>query len=162
MARTVVGATSSSPEELTQREEAETDEAEQTASHGFNNDTSNPIVGAYRWLEERFDLQLVNYGRRLIYEFLVPEPAAYWTQLLARRGELGAGDAPTFPALEQDDGSMKSLTVSDLTRCESVKRIVPTSSGFRSSLRGSTSRAVCTWIFIAGGDVSVTFQSPAS
>jgi hypothetical protein len=66
---------------LTQREAIESEEKEETARHEWKNDSEESIVGVYRWLERQFDLQLVNYGRRTIYEFTVPEPAAYWLAL---------------------------------------------------------------------------------
>ena len=84
---------------LTQREQIETEETENTATHGINNTSDVSIVGVYRWLERSFDLHLVNYGRRRIYELILPEPAAYWTALLTVRGDLSAGPAPAFPQI---------------------------------------------------------------
>jgi len=84
---------------LAQREQIESQETEQTTTHGLNNTSGDPIIGVYRWLERHFDLHLVNYGRRRIYEFVVPEPASYWSELLVRRADMAAGPNPAFPQM---------------------------------------------------------------
>ncbi|AYQ27773.1 MULTISPECIES: hypothetical protein [unclassified Polaromonas] len=84
---------------LTQREKVETKETEETAGHTINNTTAQHSVGIYRWLERHFDLHLVNYGRRLIYEFVVPEPAAYWSRLMAIRSQRKNGPPPLPPQI---------------------------------------------------------------
>jgi len=100
---------------LTQREKIETSEIEQNAKHGFENDGSEHIVGIYRWLERCFDLHLVNYGRRLIYEFVVPEPASYWAALVEARGDAKSGPPPLFPQLvrENDNTRTRALEPND-------------------------------------------------
>lgn len=84
---------------LTQREKVETKETEETAGHTIDNTTDQHSVGIYRWLERHFDLHLVNYGRRLIYEFVVPEPAAYWSRLMAIRSKRKNGPPPLPPQI---------------------------------------------------------------
>jgi hypothetical protein len=75
-------------------------EQEDVAKHGLDNKLgTDHMVGVYRWLEKRLDLHLINYGRRLMYEFFVPEPATFWKRLVATRGSGAAGDPPTFPVL---------------------------------------------------------------
>jgi hypothetical protein len=102
---------------LTQREKIETSETEQRAVHGFENDTAEHIVGVYRWLERCFDLHLVNYGRRLIYEFVLPEPASYWSALVGARGDAKSGQPPPFPQFptEEDSPTMRALVLDDLS-----------------------------------------------
>ncbi|GAB4576859.1 MAG: hypothetical protein Tsb0019_02670 [Roseibium sp.] len=48
---------------------------EETNSHGFENDTANDLTGIYRWLDKYYKVRAVNYGRRLMLELIVPEPA---------------------------------------------------------------------------------------
>ncbi len=57
-------------------------ETEETNSHGFENTAANGdhIIGVYRWLSQRWKAQILNYGRRLMMEFMVPEPAAVWNK----------------------------------------------------------------------------------
>ncbi len=40
------------------------------------------IRGVYQWLNKRYNLRVMNYGRRLLYDVVVPEPAAMLTQAL--------------------------------------------------------------------------------
>jgi len=53
-------------------------ETEETNLHGFDNQVngSKPMVGVYRYVEQVQDAWMENYGKRLMLEFLVPEPAA--------------------------------------------------------------------------------------
>lgn len=52
---------------------------EETNKHRINNeDASNGhIRGIYRWLNKIYSAQVFNYGRRMMLEFVIPEPAAY-------------------------------------------------------------------------------------
>jgi hypothetical protein len=58
------------------------------------------IRGIYRWLNKVYDAQILNYGQRMMYEFVVPEPAAYLLYALVenppRDTELVKPDPPTF------------------------------------------------------------------
>jgi hypothetical protein len=64
---------------LTQRIEVVTDKFEEENKHGFDNHAGTEhIVGVYRWIDKLYTAQVVNYGRRLLFEFIVPEPAAFW------------------------------------------------------------------------------------
>lgn len=61
-------------------------ETEETSLHGFDNVAgTTDVVGYYRWLEQVWQAQVMNYGRRMLLEFMVPRPAALW---LAARGSL--------------------------------------------------------------------------
>jgi hypothetical protein len=56
------------------------EEIEEINKHSINN--ANPanghIRGVYRWLNKVYDAQVYNYGQRMMYEFVIPEPAAYF------------------------------------------------------------------------------------
>jgi hypothetical protein len=96
---------------ITERERIELSEREDTSVHGFENDTTGHLVGIYRWLEKDYDLHLINYGRRRIYEFAVPEPAAFWMAAVDERGVGLAGPAPEPPKI---GNPAHDLTASDL------------------------------------------------
>ena len=49
----------------------------------------NHVVGLYRWVEKIYTAKVVNYGKRLMFEFLIPEPAAFHLHAMAEH----AGDA---------------------------------------------------------------------
>ncbi|HVR39235.1 MAG TPA: hypothetical protein VMU84_09060, partial [Thermoanaerobaculia bacterium] len=55
------------------------EQVEEINSHKLQN-TDAPkghIRGIYRWLNKVYDAQIFNYGQRMMFEFVVPEPAAY-------------------------------------------------------------------------------------
>lgn len=57
-------------------------ESEDTTEHVVNNTSSGTggtdhVVGVYRWLDKVYYNKVVNYGRRMMFEFIVPEPAAF-------------------------------------------------------------------------------------
>jgi hypothetical protein len=96
------------------RESMTSYEQEDSAKHSFQNkEGPEHIVGVYRWLEKRIDMHLVNYGRRLIYEFTVPEPSTFWKRLVVERGNGAAGEPPAFPQMPSANGQATDLTIED-------------------------------------------------
>ncbi|WP_053002243.1 hypothetical protein [Kordia jejudonensis] len=52
------------------------EEFEENNSHGFDNRKGDKhIVGVYRWIDKVYKNQIYNYGRRLMYEFAIPQPS---------------------------------------------------------------------------------------
>ncbi|WP_417558509.1 carboxypeptidase-like regulatory domain-containing protein [Mesoflavibacter zeaxanthinifaciens] len=52
------------------------EEFEENNTHGFDNRKGDKhVVGVYRWTDKIFKNQIINYGKRLMFEFMVPEPA---------------------------------------------------------------------------------------
>lgn len=64
-------------------------ETEETTTHGFVNDKpgANHIAGVYRWLDKKYKAQLFNYGKRMMFEFVIPEPAAFLVESRIRAFE---------------------------------------------------------------------------
>lgn len=59
------------------------EEIEEINKHSVDNSESPEHVrGIYRWLNKIFDAQIYNYGQRMMFEFVVPEPAAYFLHAL--------------------------------------------------------------------------------
>jgi hypothetical protein len=55
-----------------------TEEFEENNKHGLDNRAGNQhVVGIYRWVDKIYEAKVVNYGKRLMFEFLLPEPAAF-------------------------------------------------------------------------------------
>ena len=54
----------------------------------FSNQEASNVVGLYRWVESEWEATLHNYGRRLLLEFLVPEPGIWLSS--ARRAKMAA------------------------------------------------------------------------
>lgn len=82
--------------------------------HAFDNrGKDEPVVGVYRWVNKRQKAWLDTYGRRLMLEYLVPEPAALlrWSMSGNRSSRVAAVPAP--PKFENNLG--KPLTPDDIT-----------------------------------------------
>ncbi len=69
-------------------------EFEENNTHGFDNTAGDQhITGVYRWVDKIYKNQLVNYGKRLIYEFTVPEPSRFFKEAIKKRMEDGDANA---------------------------------------------------------------------
>ena len=65
-------------------------ESEETSEHGFDNtDGQGNVAGIYQWLDKKYVAQIYDYGPRLMFEFLVPTPAAFYRHALANRPMTG-------------------------------------------------------------------------
>lgn len=54
--------------------------------HSFDNTGGQGNVsGVYQWVDAINEAQVFNYGRRLLYDLMVPEPAAQWLDAFATR-----------------------------------------------------------------------------
>ncbi|WP_315766901.1 MULTISPECIES: hypothetical protein [unclassified Bradyrhizobium] len=61
------------------------------------------VVGVYRYVEKKYWCQILNYGARLMMEFVVPEPATYFL-FSQEKGATSAGVAkPDVPNIEPAD-----------------------------------------------------------
>jgi len=59
-------------------------EIEEINKHTFaNQDSADHIRGLYRWVDKIYEAQVVSYGLRMIYEVVVPEPAAFYRHALS-------------------------------------------------------------------------------
>ncbi len=54
-------------------------EVEEINTHGIDNkDKPDHAVGIYRWVDKYYEAQIYNYGKRMMFEFIIPEPAAFY------------------------------------------------------------------------------------
>ncbi|PUB28105.1 hypothetical protein C8J95_10849 [Elizabethkingia sp. YR214] len=52
------------------------EEFEENNSHGFDNRKGDKhVVGVYRWVDKLMKNQIFNYGKRMMFEFMVPQPS---------------------------------------------------------------------------------------
>lgn len=52
------------------------EEFEENNKHGFDNTKGDKhVVGVYRWVDKIFKNQVYNYGKRLMFEFMIPQPS---------------------------------------------------------------------------------------
>jgi len=81
-------------------------EFEENNKHGFDNTKgAEHVTGVYRWVDKIYKNKLINYGKRLMYEFAIPEPAKFLKDALlkeANEGTLESGlilpEAPVHPS----------------------------------------------------------------
>ncbi|MFY0483068.1 hypothetical protein ACI6PS_10710 [Flavobacterium sp. PLA-1-15] len=51
------------------------EEYEENNKHGFDNTQGDKhVVGVYRWVDKIYKNKVVNYGKRLMFEFMIPQP----------------------------------------------------------------------------------------
>ncbi len=84
-------------------------ETEDKTFHEYNNGikeyagtdaTPDHVNGVYRWVDKYYLNKLVNYGRRLFFEFMIPEPANFYLFRLLKKSmdETKAFEMPLHPA----------------------------------------------------------------
>lgn len=60
----------------TERMQKMVEEFEENNKHGFDNRKGDKhVVGVYRWVDKLYKNQVYNYGKRMMFEFMIPEPA---------------------------------------------------------------------------------------
>lgn len=104
---------------LTRRTVRTVNVVEETNQHGFDNKNGDDdIVGIYRFVDKVYQAQVVNYGKRLMLEFVVPEPAAFLRHAMTHRPVDGVSVVePEPPGYCVDNGaSFAPLQAEDITR----------------------------------------------
>ena len=71
---------------------------EETNEHGFDNTKgAATVVGPYQWVDKVYEAQVFNYGKRMMFDFMVPEPGAFWLHAVAASPKPGASLKPPTP-----------------------------------------------------------------
>lgn len=82
-------------------------EQEQNYLHRFDNvQGQEHVIGHYRFLDKVYENQLINYGKRLLFEFIIPEPAK-WIKINSANSTQKL-KKPTLPPFSEND-----LTIDD-------------------------------------------------
>jgi hypothetical protein len=64
---------------------------EETNTHGMDNKAgTGPVVGQYQWIDKIYEAQVFNYGKRLLFDIMLPEPAAFLLYATASAPKAGA------------------------------------------------------------------------
>lgn len=73
------------------------EEFEEQNKHGFDNRKgTSHVSGVYRWIDKIYKNQVFNFGKRLMYEFMVPQPATFHNEAIKIASKL-----PTATLLEK-------------------------------------------------------------
>lgn len=93
-------------------------ETEEINQHTFDNKSgTDNITGIYRFVDKIYNVQIVNYGKRLMLEFIVPEPAAFLRHALTSQPVETNVVKPDEPGFCASNGrKFIPLSVQDITR----------------------------------------------
>jgi hypothetical protein len=115
----------------TKRSEKITTEETEKNLHAFENGTDEAFVSKYFWVTKECRAQLYSYGKQMIAEFIVPEPARLYGALMERRREAeiakrikAPGGLTEAPVLDLAPGNINQNNYKDLAATWQVK-IVP-------------------------------------
>lgn len=88
-------------------------EAAEVNRHSFKGGSEKATVGLYRWVEKRYVCQVLSCGGRMMLEFMIPEPAAYFSFSQERSprtdGQVSAPEEPTFSAAQLDEYNYQAI-----------------------------------------------------
>ncbi len=66
------------------------EEFEERNTHGIDNKgQSDHVIGVYRWLDKVYEAQIYNYGRKMLLEFIVPEPGLFFLEAMRNKTSPG-------------------------------------------------------------------------
>ncbi|HYF32158.1 MAG TPA: hypothetical protein VD993_13640 [Chitinophagaceae bacterium] len=72
-------------------------QTEDKNKHELNNEKgADHVRGLYYWIDKYYLSKVVNYGKRMMFEFVVPEPAAFYLHTKRKQSE-GEKAAPVHP-----------------------------------------------------------------
>jgi hypothetical protein len=92
-------------------------EFEENQKHGFDNTKGDShITGVYRWVDKIYTNRLINYGKRLIFEFSVPEPAKWYREAMLWKPKVKEGTVPEGPVKPLTLAEKDIVTFADITR----------------------------------------------
>ena len=103
------------------RVEKTIEEFEETNTHGIDNKGKpDHAVGIYRWVDKFYEAQVVNYGQRLFFDFVIPDPAALYLYALTHNATTDL-EEPLPPMVdengdpcEEDDPTARPLMPDDI------------------------------------------------
>jgi hypothetical protein len=90
-------------------------ENEEIQKHGFDNRQGKEhVVGIYRWVDKKYEAQVFNFGKRMMFEFIVPEPAPFFVESRLRGFEM-AVESPVQPDVPTPKTVQLDFKASDIT-----------------------------------------------
>jgi hypothetical protein len=83
-------------------------EVEEKNTHTFDNrEGTQHVIGIYRYVDKYYLAQVLNYGKRLMFELLVPDPAAFFVWRQQQRALIEESDLAPPP----DPGTIGPLSM---------------------------------------------------
>lgn len=62
-----------------------------------NRGSAEGVTGVYQWIDKVYEAQVFNYGQRMMFDFVVPEPASLLLRALASARPLGVAFSKPIP-----------------------------------------------------------------
>ncbi len=78
---------------------------EETNTHGIDNKAgADHVIGQYQWIDKVYEAQVFNYGKRLLFDVMLPEPAAFLLYASGNQPKAGTDlvKPPPFTLLPTD------------------------------------------------------------
>ncbi|ETT73301.1 hypothetical protein C173_12015 [Paenibacillus sp. FSL R7-277] len=101
-------------------------EVEEINTHSINNiGTEGHITGVYRWVDKHYKAQIFNYGKRMMFEFVVPEPAAFFKYAQANNSGNAINVTKPIPLGEITASDINESNYLILSRNYNVQGITP-------------------------------------
>lgn len=90
------------------------EEFEENNKHGYDNrQGTEHVVGVYRWVDKLYKNQIYNYGKRMMFEFMVPEPSKLHLLGLTESSEDSGSDTvnltPPVDPRTYEDGEYRMM-----------------------------------------------------
>ena len=91
------------------------EEFEENNLHVLDNtgNSDGHVTGLYRWVDKIYKNQVVNYGKRLMLEFMIPEPAKFHLWAMAQSDEVGVSLEEPLDPRENGLANHQSLNASN-------------------------------------------------
>lgn len=71
---------------------------EEKNTHGIDNKGgAGPVIGQYQWIDKIYEAQVFNYGKRLLFDIMLPEPAAFLLHATSNQPKAGTDLVKPFP-----------------------------------------------------------------
>ncbi len=87
------------------------EEYEEQNKHGFDNrEGDKHVSGVYRWIDKVYKNQVYNYGKRLMYEFMVPQPATFHNQAVKLLAQAPSTQVLQVPADPRTSGGYLQMS----------------------------------------------------
>ncbi len=91
-------ATTVTNQTISQQTSKITETYKQGETHSFSNPSPNPnVVRVYQWINEIDRAQVFNYGKRVLFDLIVPEPAAFLLDAATAAAAVSAANAIAMP-----------------------------------------------------------------
>lgn len=100
-------------------------EYEENNKHGFDNRKGvQHVTGVYRWIDKVYKNRIVNYHKRLMYEFMIPEPARFYKEAIIMKANEELASSTLNGSTGEQNTAIKPIHPSeyDLTKFDDVSR----------------------------------------